>query len=149
MGCGAQHSYYHLNKCKEEGWRRSVSDVEWVELVQRICQSVDYGDLVTSSGVISMFVGRGKVSAGTNVPGDTVRCEQLQRKRFLGCGAEQGDDKQCSFGKDFCGDETDGASAKKGRRRSLARDASSAEPSRRWQDETMRAADWTRSWVLQ
>ena len=52
-----------------------------------------------------MFVGSGKVPAGSGVLSDMAQCQQLPSERFLGCMAKQGDDEQGSLGRELSGDE--------------------------------------------
>ena len=80
----AQYAYYDLNKLKEEDWSPSVSDVDCSDFVRCIYPSVEYVDLLTVSGGISMFVGSGKkVSPESSVLIDMMQCKQLIRERFL------------------------------------------------------------------
>ena len=80
----AQYAYYDLNKLKEEDWSPSVSDVDYADFVRCIYPSVEYVDLQTVSGGISMIVDSGKkVSAESSVLIDMMQCKQLIRERFL------------------------------------------------------------------
>ena len=56
---GAKHASYDLDMFKK---KKIGAHIDWADLVQRIYQSVDCEDVVTLSGVISMFVGSGKRS---------------------------------------------------------------------------------------
>ena len=82
----------------EEDWSQSVSETVWTDLVQCICQSMEYEDLVALSGVISMVAGRGKrVSTGSGVLINIVQCKPLRRESCLSM-ADQGDMEQGSPG---------------------------------------------------
>ena len=56
MGRGPEYAHCDLTKFEEEDSNQSVSDVEWVEMMKCNYQSVEYGELVALSGVISMCV---------------------------------------------------------------------------------------------
>ena len=121
---GVQYAY----KFRKEDWRSSVSDTVWADLVQCIYQSVEYEDLGALSGVVSMFAGSGKkVSAGNGVLRYMVQYKSSRREGFVGYMTDQSDAEQGS-GRELSDDEIDGASVKKGRRRSL-RDCSATESS--------------------